>query len=125
METTNVQFDKLTQMASEQHGSGPELQGLTFEHISSGLVQKPSYFYINILPTKNDLHLLFQPMFDEYFKLPIDVSTTISVATLPPPDTARASSFTSRDQDAPSPSTSPNNESTSPPINSTNVEEQK
>ncbi|GJZ59556.1 hypothetical protein Tco_0615372, partial [Tanacetum coccineum] len=37
--------------------------------------------------------------------------------------TARASSFTSRDQDAPSPSTSPNNESTSPPINSTNVEE--
>ncbi|GJS58942.1 retrovirus-related pol polyprotein from transposon TNT 1-94 [Tanacetum coccineum] len=62
-------------------------------------------------------------MFDEYFKPPIDVSTTISVATLPPPDTARASSSTSRDQDAPSPSTSPNNESTSPLIKSINVEE--
>ncbi|GJX27618.1 retrovirus-related pol polyprotein from transposon TNT 1-94 [Tanacetum coccineum] len=49
--------------------------------------------------------------------------TTISVATLPPPDTARASSSTTIDQDAPSSSTSLNNESTSPPINSTNVEE--
>ncbi|GJV92050.1 integrase, catalytic region, zinc finger, CCHC-type containing protein [Tanacetum coccineum] len=35
METVNVQFDELTQMASEQHGSGPELQGLTSGHISS------------------------------------------------------------------------------------------
>ncbi|GJS91849.1 retrovirus-related pol polyprotein from transposon TNT 1-94 [Tanacetum coccineum] len=39
------------------------------------------------------------------------------------PDTARAfSSTTSIDKDAPSPSTSPNNETSSPPINSTNVE---
>ncbi|GJR72965.1 hypothetical protein Tco_0085330 [Tanacetum coccineum] len=29
METMNVQFDELTQMASEQHGSGPNLHGLT------------------------------------------------------------------------------------------------
>ncbi|GKC11319.1 hypothetical protein Tco_1008101 [Tanacetum coccineum] len=62
-------------------------------------------------------------MFDEYFKSPSVVSITISVATLPPPDTARASLSTTIDQDAPSPSTSPNNESTSPLINSTNVEE--
>ncbi|GJT51474.1 hypothetical protein Tco_0977631 [Tanacetum coccineum] len=32
-ETMNVQFDKLTQMASEQHGLGPDLQGLTSGHI--------------------------------------------------------------------------------------------
>ncbi|GJS50211.1 retrovirus-related pol polyprotein from transposon TNT 1-94 [Tanacetum coccineum] len=38
METMNEQFDKLTQMASKQHGSGPELQGLTSGHISLGLV---------------------------------------------------------------------------------------
>ncbi|GKE32456.1 integrase, catalytic region, zinc finger, CCHC-type containing protein [Tanacetum coccineum] len=51
------------------------------------------------------------------------VSITISIATLPPPDTARASSSTTIDRDDPSPSTSPNNDSTSPLINSTNVEE--
>ncbi|GJR26222.1 retrovirus-related pol polyprotein from transposon TNT 1-94 [Tanacetum coccineum] len=39
METINVQFNELTQMASEQHNLGPELQGLTSGHISSGLVQ--------------------------------------------------------------------------------------
>nr|GEY01847.1 hypothetical protein [Tanacetum cinerariifolium] len=61
-------------------------------------------------------------MFDEYFKSPSVVSTPISVATLLPPDIARASSSTSIDKDAPSPSTSPNNETTSPPINSTNDE---
>ncbi|GKF58062.1 hypothetical protein Tco_0171599, partial [Tanacetum coccineum] len=74
-------------------------------------------------PIKSDWDLMFQPMFDEYFKPPSDVSITISAATLPPLDTARTSSSTSIDQDAPYLSTSPNNESTSPPINSTNVEE--
>ncbi|GJS18614.1 retrovirus-related pol polyprotein from transposon TNT 1-94 [Tanacetum coccineum] len=69
------------------------------------------------------LDLLFQPMFDEYFKPPSVISTTISAATLPPPDTAGASSSTSIDQDASSLSTLPNNESTSRPINSTNVKE--
>ncbi|GJZ26091.1 retrovirus-related pol polyprotein from transposon TNT 1-94 [Tanacetum coccineum] len=71
METMNVQFDELTQMASEQHDSGPKLQGLTSEHIN----------------------------------------------------TARVSSSTSIEKDDPSPSTSPNNETTNSPINSTNVEE--
>ncbi|GJX26451.1 gag-pol polyprotein [Tanacetum coccineum] len=35
METMNVQFDELTQMAFEQHGLGPDLHGLTSRHISS------------------------------------------------------------------------------------------
>nr|GEZ00761.1 retrovirus-related Pol polyprotein from transposon TNT 1-94 [Tanacetum cinerariifolium] len=52
METMIVQFDELTQMASEQHGSGPDLYGLTPGQISSALVPaKP--------PTKNDWDLLF------------------------------------------------------------------
>ncbi|GKA49114.1 retrotransposon protein, putative, unclassified [Tanacetum coccineum] len=38
METMNVQFDELTQMASEQHGSGPDLHGLISGQINSGLV---------------------------------------------------------------------------------------
>ncbi|GKD14974.1 hypothetical protein Tco_1199381 [Tanacetum coccineum] len=78
METMNVQFDELTQMASEQQ-------------------IKP--------PTNNDWDLLFQPMFDEYFKSPSVVSTPISAATLLPLDTAGASFSTSIDKDAPSPMT--------------------
>nr|GEW87996.1 hypothetical protein [Tanacetum cinerariifolium] len=65
METTNVQFDELTHMASKQHGSGPDLQDT--------------------------------------------VGTSSSFST-------------SIDKDAPSPSTSPNNETTSPPINFMNFE---
>ncbi|GJZ15327.1 uncharacterized mitochondrial protein-like protein [Tanacetum coccineum] len=34
METMNVQFDELTQMAFEQLGSGPDLHGLTSGHIN-------------------------------------------------------------------------------------------
>ncbi|GJT30215.1 hypothetical protein Tco_0910490 [Tanacetum coccineum] len=62
-------------------------------------------------------------MFDEYFKPPSVVSTTISTITLPPPDTAEVCSSITIVQDAPYPSTSPNNKSTYPLINSTNVEE--
>ncbi|GKC73930.1 hypothetical protein Tco_1119813 [Tanacetum coccineum] len=62
-------------------------------------------------------------MFDEYFKPPPSaVSKIISVATLPTPDTTRASSSTTMDQEAPSPSISPNNESTYSIIHFTNVE---
>ncbi|GJW15322.1 retrovirus-related pol polyprotein from transposon TNT 1-94 [Tanacetum coccineum] len=105
METINVQFDELTQMASKKHGSGPDLQGLTSGHISSGLVLKQVVSTSSKLPTKNDWDLLFQLMFDEYFKNPSVVSTPISVVTLPPPDIARtpSSSSTSIEKDAPSP----------------------
>ncbi|GJW05044.1 retrovirus-related pol polyprotein from transposon TNT 1-94 [Tanacetum coccineum] len=125
MKTLNVQLDELTHMASEQHGSGPDLHGLTSGHISSGLVLNQAVSTSSKPPIKNDWDLLFQPMFDEYFKPLSVVSTPISDATLPPPDTAEASSSfsTSIDKDAPSPSTSPNNETTSSLINSTNVEE--
>ncbi|GJX44439.1 retrovirus-related pol polyprotein from transposon TNT 1-94 [Tanacetum coccineum] len=74
-------------------------------------------------PTKNDWDLLFQPMFDEYFKNPSTAFNPISVATLPPPDIVGvSSSSTSIDIDSLSPSTSPNNEATNSPLNSTNVE---
>ncbi|GKG02042.1 hypothetical protein Tco_0306747, partial [Tanacetum coccineum] len=44
-------------------------------------------------PIKNDWDLLFQPMFDEYFKSPSAVSTPISAATLLPSDIAGAVFF--------------------------------
>ncbi|GKB68065.1 integrase, catalytic region, zinc finger, CCHC-type containing protein [Tanacetum coccineum] len=123
METMNVQFDEITQIASKQHGSGPNIHGLTSGHISSGLVFNQAVSKSTKPPTKNDWDLLFQQMFNEYFKNPSAASNLISAATLPPPYTAGASSSsTSIDKDASSPSTSPNNEATNSPINSTNVE---
>ncbi|GJY93019.1 retrovirus-related pol polyprotein from transposon TNT 1-94 [Tanacetum coccineum] len=95
MEKMNVKFYELTQISSEQHGLGPELHGLTFGQISSGLVLNQAASTLAKPPTKNDWDLLFNLIFDEYFKPP----------------------------NAPSLSTSPNNETTSLPINSTNVEE--
>ncbi|GJY32481.1 retrovirus-related pol polyprotein from transposon TNT 1-94 [Tanacetum coccineum] len=91
---------------------------------ASGLVLNQAASTSAKPPTKNDWDFLFQLMFNEYFKNPSAVSTRISATTLPPPDIARASSSFSTyiDKDAPSPSTSPNNETTSSPINSTNVE---
>nr|GEW62203.1 hypothetical protein [Tanacetum cinerariifolium]GEW62366.1 hypothetical protein [Tanacetum cinerariifolium] len=61
-------------------------------------------------------------MFDEYFKSPSVVSTPISAATPLLPDTAGASSSTSIDQDAHSPSISLNIKAINSPVNSTNVE---
>nr|GEV03912.1 retrovirus-related Pol polyprotein from transposon TNT 1-94 [Tanacetum cinerariifolium] len=54
METMNVKFDERTHMASEQHGSGPDLKGLTYGHISSGLVLNQAASISAKPPTKND-----------------------------------------------------------------------
>ncbi|GKC34685.1 retrovirus-related pol polyprotein from transposon TNT 1-94 [Tanacetum coccineum] len=117
METMNVKFNELTHMASEQHGLGPDLQGLTSGHISLGLVLNQAASTSAKPPT------LFQPMFDEYFKNPSDASNPNSATTLPPLDTAGASSFsTFIDKDAPSLSTSSNIKATNSPLNSINVE---
>ncbi|GJR24414.1 retrovirus-related pol polyprotein from transposon TNT 1-94 [Tanacetum coccineum] len=102
--------------------SGPELQGLTFGHISSGLVLNQAVSTSAKPLTKNDWDLLFQPMFDEYLNIQVLYLPPISAATLLPPDTARASSSTSINKDALSSSTSPNIEATNSLINSTNVE---
>ncbi|GKA13889.1 retrovirus-related pol polyprotein from transposon TNT 1-94 [Tanacetum coccineum] len=94
---------------AEAVATGPEPQPLTSGHISSRLVPNQAASTSAKPPLKNDLDLLFQLMFDEYFKpSPSVVSTTISVVTLLPQNTSRASSSTIIDQDAPSPK--PNNE---------------
>ncbi|GJV40747.1 retrovirus-related pol polyprotein from transposon TNT 1-94 [Tanacetum coccineum] len=102
---------------------GPDLQGLTSGHISSGLVLNQAASTSAKPPIKNDWDLLFQLMFDEYFKNLSDAFNLISDVTLPPLDTARASSSsTFIDKDAPSLSTSSNNEAKNSPLNSTNVD---
>nr|GEY45254.1 integrase, catalytic region, zinc finger, CCHC-type, peptidase aspartic, catalytic [Tanacetum cinerariifolium] len=104
-------------MATEQHGSCAELHGLTSGHISSNQAVSTSAKH----PTKKDWDLMFQPMFDEYFKPPSVVSTPISATTLFPSNTVRAFSSTAINQEAPSLSNLPNIEAKNSPLNSTNV----
>nr|GEW22489.1 integrase, catalytic region, zinc finger, CCHC-type, peptidase aspartic, catalytic [Tanacetum cinerariifolium] len=99
------------------------LEGVDRLSGSHGLVLNQAASASTKPPTKSDWDFLFQSMFDEYFKPPSDISTLIFVATLPPPDTAGESSSTSIDKAAPSPSTSPKNETKSSLINSANAEE--
>nr|GEX42778.1 hypothetical protein [Tanacetum cinerariifolium] len=117
-------FNELTQMVSEQLGLGPDLHGLTSGHISSGFVLNQAASTSTKPPINNDWDLLFQPMFDEYFKFLSVVSTPIFTATLPPPDISGASSSyysTSIDKDAHSSSTSPNIKATNSLLKYTNV----
>nr|GEZ10181.1 putative ribonuclease H-like domain-containing protein [Tanacetum cinerariifolium] len=83
VETIHVDFDELIAMASEQHSSGPALNEMTPETISSGLVRTSSPSTSYVPPSRNDWDLLFQP---------------ISRYSTDSP------SLTTIDQDAPSPS---------------------
>ncbi|GKA65838.1 retrovirus-related pol polyprotein from transposon TNT 1-94 [Tanacetum coccineum] len=71
MKTIRVQFDELTESMAPVHistGSEPIL--LTPGQISLGLVPDPVPTAPYVPPTNKDLEMLFQPMFDEYFKPP-------------------------------------------------------
>nr|GEZ45803.1 hypothetical protein [Tanacetum cinerariifolium] len=62
---------------------GPELQPLTFGQISLGLIPNSAHSTFSNPPSKKDLVILFQPMFDEYFKpSPSAVSPTIYATNL-------------------------------------------
>nr|GFC76002.1 hypothetical protein [Tanacetum cinerariifolium] len=67
METINVSFDELSAMTFEQRSSKPELQNMTYGQISSGL--DFTYTLSTIItqqPTKGELDLLFEAMYDDY-----------------------------------------------------------
>ncbi|GJZ79322.1 retrovirus-related pol polyprotein from transposon TNT 1-94 [Tanacetum coccineum] len=61
METIHVEFDEMIAMDSEQYGLGPEHNLLTFEYISSGLIQNPSSSTLYVPPSKKEWDILFQP----------------------------------------------------------------
>nr|GEU84626.1 hypothetical protein [Tanacetum cinerariifolium] len=73
LETIYVDFDEMTAMAYEQSSSGPALQEITPETISSGLVPKPTSLKPFVPPSRNEWDLLFQPMFDELLTPPPSV----------------------------------------------------
>ncbi|GJV97503.1 retrovirus-related pol polyprotein from transposon TNT 1-94 [Tanacetum coccineum] len=82
-EIIHVTFDELTAMASQQFSSRPGLHYMTPTTSSIGLVPNPISQQPCIPPKRDDWDLLFQPMFDEYFKPPpIAVSPIQEVATL-------------------------------------------
>ncbi|GJZ94726.1 retrovirus-related pol polyprotein from transposon TNT 1-94 [Tanacetum coccineum] len=125
METIHVEFDELTIMASEQFGSRPKLQLITPGIISLGLVQNPPSTTPYVPPTKNDLNLLFQPMFDEYFNPPPSVVSPIHAsAALRPADPNSTPLSTSIEQDALTASTSLTIQETQSLVISEGVEEQ-
>nr|GEV75125.1 retrovirus-related Pol polyprotein from transposon TNT 1-94 [Tanacetum cinerariifolium] len=67
IETMNVSFNELSAMAFEQHNSKPKLQSKTSRQISSGLdlTYAPSTITTQ-QPTKGELDLLFEAMYDDY-----------------------------------------------------------
>ncbi|GKB28539.1 uncharacterized mitochondrial protein-like protein [Tanacetum coccineum] len=92
---------------------GPKLQSMTLATSSLGLVPNPVPRQPFNPPTRNDWDRLCQPMFDEYFKHPLSVVSTVPVVVAP------------RDVeiDAPSSSTSSTNQQKQSSIISQGVEE--
>nr|GEX24239.1 retrovirus-related Pol polyprotein from transposon TNT 1-94 [Tanacetum cinerariifolium] len=85
METMNVSFDELLAMAFEQRSSKPELQSMTSGQISSGLdlTYAPSTITTQ-QPTKSELDLLFEAMYDDYIGgQPSATARTVSLAQEP------------------------------------------
>nr|GEY47639.1 retrovirus-related Pol polyprotein from transposon TNT 1-94 [Tanacetum cinerariifolium] len=67
METMNVSFDELLEMAFKQRSSKPRLQSMTSGQISSGLdlTYAPSTITTQ-QPSEGELDLLFEAMYDDY-----------------------------------------------------------
>ncbi|GJZ84870.1 putative ribonuclease H-like domain-containing protein [Tanacetum coccineum] len=111
-------------MASKQLGSGPELKLMTPRTISSGLMPNSSYSTTYVPSTKIDCDILFQPMFNEYSNPPPSVVSLVRATAAPRhANLITTPSSTTIDQDAPSASTSPTQETQSLVIHQ-DVEEQ-
>nr|GEV89705.1 hypothetical protein [Tanacetum cinerariifolium] len=85
MKTMNVSFDELSAMAFEQRSSKPGLQSMTSGQISSGLdlTYAPSTITTQ-QPTKGELDLLFEVMYDDYFGgQPSATARTVPAAQAP------------------------------------------
>ncbi|GJS32234.1 retrovirus-related pol polyprotein from transposon TNT 1-94 [Tanacetum coccineum] len=128
----DIDFDKLTAMASKNSSSGPALHEMTPVTISSGLVPNPSPSIPFVPPLRIDYDMLVQPLFDELLNPPpsVDHPTPEVVALIneviaPEPAVSTGSpSSTTIDQDAPSPSNSQTTPDTQPPIIPNDVEEE-
>ncbi|GKD13890.1 hypothetical protein Tco_1198297, partial [Tanacetum coccineum] len=67
IETINVTFDELSAIAFEQSSSKPEIQSITSGQMSSGLDLTYAQSSITTQqPTKGELDLLFEAMYDDH-----------------------------------------------------------
>ncbi|GJT12572.1 retrovirus-related pol polyprotein from transposon TNT 1-94 [Tanacetum coccineum] len=109
METIHVYSDERAEQTAPVHSSsGPNPNFLTPGPISLGLVPHSAPAIPYVPPTNNDLELLFQPMFDEYFETLMGDHQMPHVPSVPPPVIATGPSVSiSFDHDAPSGSHSP------------------
>nr|GEZ85153.1 hypothetical protein [Tanacetum cinerariifolium] len=85
METMNVSFDEFSVMAFEQRSSKPGLQSMTSGQISLGLdlTYAPSTITTQ-QPTKGELDLLFEAMYDDYIGgQPSAIQRTVLAAQAP------------------------------------------
>ncbi|GKA72510.1 hypothetical protein Tco_0778726, partial [Tanacetum coccineum] len=101
-------------VSNADNTSGPALHHMTSKYFllelgfkeKKGLVQNLSSSTPSVLPSKKDLDILFQPLFDEYFNPPSSVVSLVLPAAAPlPADTTDTPSSTTIDQDEPSVST--------------------
>ncbi|GJY81231.1 retrovirus-related pol polyprotein from transposon TNT 1-94 [Tanacetum coccineum] len=93
----------------------PEPLLMTHGQFSLGLIPNQVHASIYVLPTDKDLKLLFQPMFDEYFKVtrddePVPSATAVNAQVISP-GTSVSTTFA---QDAPSTSYSPSSSGIQP-----------
>ncbi|GKC11143.1 integrase, catalytic region, zinc finger, CCHC-type containing protein [Tanacetum coccineum] len=127
----DIDFDKLTAMASKHSSSGPALHEMTPATISSGLVPNAPPLTPFVPPSRTDWDLLFQPLFDELLTpspsvdcpAPKVIALIAKVVTLEPAVSTGSPSSTIVNQDAPPPSNSQTTPETQSPVIPNNVEE--
>ncbi|GJY48190.1 retrovirus-related pol polyprotein from transposon TNT 1-94 [Tanacetum coccineum] len=132
IETSHVDFDELTVMASEHSSLEPALHEMTPATISSGLVPNPPPSTPFVPPSRTDWDLLFQPLFDELLNPPSSVdcpapeviALIVEVVAPEPAASTTSPSSTTVDQDAPSPSNSQTTPETQTLVISNDVEEE-
>ncbi|GKA58557.1 retrovirus-related pol polyprotein from transposon TNT 1-94 [Tanacetum coccineum] len=128
----DIDFDKLTAMASEHSSLEPALHEMTPTTISSGLVPNPPPSTLFVPPSSTYWDLLFQPLLDELLNpLPIvnlpapEVIALIAKVVAPEPAASTGlPSSANIDQDALSPSNSQISPETQSPVISNDVEEE-
>nr|GEV46311.1 retrovirus-related Pol polyprotein from transposon TNT 1-94 [Tanacetum cinerariifolium] len=127
-----IDFDELTDMASEHSSLEPALHEMTPAIINLGLVPNhpPSTPYVP--PSRSDWDILFQPLFDELLSssanvdppAPEVIAQITEVVSLEPVVSIGSPFLTTVDQDAPSLSNSQTTPETQSPVISNDVEEE-
>nr|GEV16882.1 putative ribonuclease H-like domain-containing protein [Tanacetum cinerariifolium] len=123
METMNVSFDELSEMAFEQCSSKPELQSMTSGQISSrlDLTYAPSTITTQ-QPTEGELDLLFEAMYDDYIGGQPSATARTFLTALEPQVRQTSTASTSIADTAPTPTNS-SSHATNIPITSQDVDE--